>query len=128
MKKTPPNISNPDELNQHLQRTSVSTWIVLGVVIALLLSFFSWSIIQKVPLRLSGIATLENQKAVLKVEEEDVKKLAIGQKVVISGIEGSILLFPDGIPLAGDFDLDDGEYPFTVVYREIRPIQFLFEK
>lgn len=33
MKKKAQTISNPEELNKYLQRTSTSTWIVLGLIV-----------------------------------------------------------------------------------------------
>ena len=33
MKKKTQTISNPEELNKYLQRTSTSTWIVLGLIV-----------------------------------------------------------------------------------------------
>ena len=128
MKKATPAISNPDELNKHLQRTSPVTWIVLGSVIALLLSFFAWSFLAKLPIRVMGSATLSNGEASLHVEESDLKKLAVGQKVVMEGKEGVIESYQGETPKLSAFDLADGEYACYVVIQEKRPIEFFWDK
>ena len=43
----------------------------------------------------------------------------------ISKIEGEILSFNEGEPVVSEFDLEDGEYDYYVVLKEIRPIDFL---
>ena len=128
MKKTAPTISNPDELNKHLQRTSPATWAILASVAALLLAFFGWSCVAKVPIRVAGMATLYHGEASLHVEESDLKKLAIGQKVVIEGKEGVIESYQGETPKLSTFDLADGEYDCYVVLYEKRPIEFFWEK
>ena len=70
MNKKSVSISNPDELNKHLQSSSTSTWIALGVVISLLVAFFVWSFIYKLPVKLSGIASVISGQASLKVDEK----------------------------------------------------------
>ena len=128
MKKTAPTISNPDELNKHLQHTSPVTWIVLGSVIVLLLSLFAWSFLAKVPIRVAGMATLYHGEASLHVEESDLKKLAVGQKVLIGGKEGVIESYQGETLKLSTFDLADGEYDCYVVLYEKRPIEFFWEK
>jgi len=125
MRKPSSNIASPDELNKHLQSTSPVTWSVLVAIVALLGTFFGWSILAKLPAKIAGVATLSQGEASLRVATQDKPKLAVGQKVVISGIEGSIWTLDGDMPMAKSFDLSDGEYPCYVV-REVRPIVFLW--
>ncbi|MBQ9457924.1 MAG: hypothetical protein IJU64_05410 [Bacilli bacterium] len=122
----PTTIASPDELNRHLQRTSWSTWIILGVVMFLLVSFFVWATFAKLPASVVGTALIQNGEASLTMKEEDLVKLAVGQKVRISGQERSIISFVEGNPVISPFQLDDGKYSYSIVVKEIRPIDFLW--
>ena len=128
MKKEKISITNPDELNKHLQYTSPSTWIILGLVLAILISFIVWSCIYKIELKIKGMATVNDNVVTLHVEESSKDKLAVGQKVYISNLKGEITAINDGTPTVTTFDLEDGDYPYQVVIREIKPIDFLINK
>lgn len=128
MKKQEVKISNQEEFNKHLQRTSPITWIVLGLVIALLGGFFTWGYFYKVTAKVMGIANIVNGEATLQVKEADVKKLMVGQKVYIEELEGEIISFLDDQPVVSNFELADGEYTYKVIIGEKRPIDFLFGK
>jgi hypothetical protein len=128
VKRKNPSIANPDELNKHLQHSSPLTWVILGVVIALLAAFFTWSALGTVRFKLSGKASVLQGEATLVVETKDRTKLALGQKVVINGKEGSITSLTDETALAGPFELADGDYSYYVVLAEKHPIEFFFGK
>ena len=127
MNKKSVSISNPDELNKHLQSSSVSTWIALGAVISLLVAFFAWSFIYKLPVKLSGIASVISGQASLKVDEKVLDKVEAGRKVYISNQEGVITFDSENKPVVLNLDLKDGEYTYRtdIVIKEIRPIDFL---
>lgn len=126
MKRKNPSIANPDELNKHLQHSSPLTWVILGVVIALLAALFTWSALGTVRFKLLGKASVLQGEATLVVETKDRTKLALGQKVVINGKEGSITFLTDEAALAGPFELADGDYSYYVVLAEKHPIEFFF--
>lgn len=128
MKKKVTSISNPDELETHLQSTSAPTWVILGLVAALLVSFFAWSYFARIPVHLRGSASLNGGEASLHIAESERSKLAVGQKVVISNKEGTIISLDEEWPLATSFDLQDGEYVYYVVIKEARPFDFLVHK
>jgi len=128
MKKTVQSISNPDELNRHLQYTSPITWIVLGFSICALVGFLAWSCIYKLKEKISGAANIVNGEVVLVVEESKISRLEVGQKVYILDQEGEILSVDNNKPVVSSFNLNDGEYTYTIVLKEIRPIDFLIGK
>ena len=129
MKKQVQTISSPEELNKHLQRTSPSTWIVLGSVVGLLLGFFVWSFVYKFKTKITGSATIVSQEVTLNVSGADLSKLEVGQKVYINDKEGEILSFYDnGQPKVSSFTLSDGTYSYTIFLKEMRPIDFLIGK
>ena len=128
MKKEQVRISNPDELNKHLQYTSPLTWILLFVVTAVLISFFAWSFLYKLTIKLTGKADVNSGEVTLHIKDADINKLEIGQKVYIADKEGEIISFVDDQPKVTDFALDDGEYTYTIVIGQTRPIDFLLSK
>ena len=127
MKKNAPTISNPDELNHHLQHTSLGTWVVFGVVVALLAGLFAWGFFGTLTLKITGMASVVDGQASLVVSSIDRAKLAQGQKVYILQQEGEITSLSKEKPLAASFALVDGEYPFTVVLRVIHPIELMWD-
>ena len=128
MKKNNKTITNPDELNKNLQYSSPLTWTVLSLVVLLLVSFFTWSFVYKIKVKVDGRANISAHQVTLRVEESSLNKLAQGQKVYISGLEGEILSFKDEQIVVSNFNLDDGEYDYYVVIKEVRPIDFLFSR
>ena len=95
MKKESIRITKPDELNKHLQHSSPFTWIVLGLVIASLVSLFVWSFLCRVKIKLMGKANVESGAVTLHVQEADLYKLQIGQKV-FSGDKNLKYIYFDG--------------------------------
>ena len=119
-------ISNPEELNKHLQRTSLFTWIVLGAVTALLAAFFAWSCLFELTIKLTGMASVSGGAVVLRINQGDINKVSIGQKVYIEGQEGKIDSISEDKASASSFTLGDGEYPYTVILGQKKPIEFWF--
>ena len=129
MKKSVTNITNPNDLDKALKHTSPMTWISLGVVVALLISFLVWSLIYKIAIKITGTANVNNNEVTLHVEESHLNDLAIGQKVFIKDKEGEILsIKDDGQPVISNMVLEDGEYTYSIVLREVRPFDFLIGK
>lgn len=127
MKNKDVSISSPDELNKHLQHTSPLTWIILSVVTALLLGFFVWSAVFKMKIKLSGEAVINNGEVTLTLDEDDLKKLSVGQSFYIANKEGTVVSFDDNdMPILSHFDLADGSYS-DIAYGK-RPIEFLIGK
>ncbi len=129
MKKERANVSNPDELNKYLQKSSFAVWFILGIVVSILLSFFVWSMIYKVKVKISGLADISSGEVTLHVEEKSLKQLEIGQKVYIQNQELEILSLDDNRqPTLTKSSLEDGEYPYYIVVKEVKPIEFLIGK
>ena len=128
MKKENVTISSPDELNAHLQSSSPLTWVALGTVIAIVLGFFVWSGIYKLPIRLSGVASVAGGQASLVVEDKAKDKLEAGQKVYILDQTGVLSFDEENNPIVKSLNLSDGQYTYRtdIVIEEIRPIQYLF--
>lgn len=129
MKKERARVSNPDELNKYLQKSSFVVWFILGIVVSILLSFFVWSMIYKVKVKISGLADVSSGEVTLHVEEKSLKQLEIGQKVYIQNQELEISSLDDNKqPIVTKSTLEDGEYPYYIVVKEVKPIEFLIGK
>lgn len=129
MKKNVTNITNPDDLDKVLKHTSPFTWISLGIVAALLMTFFAWSLIYKIAIKITGIANVNSNEITLHVEESRLNELAVGQKVYINDKNGEILsIKDDGQPVVSNMNLEDGEYTYFIVLKEVHPFEFLIGK
>lgn len=127
MKKINKTISSPEELNKSLQYSSPITWIILGLTILLLVGLFSWSIVYKLKLKISGQASVNKGIVSLKIDESSLDKLKTNQKVYIANQEGFIVSIDENKqPVVSSFNLIDGEYEYEILLDEIRPINFLF--
>ena len=127
MKRKPKTINSPDELSKTLSYSSPATWITLISVILLLAGFFVWSFVYKIKVKVSGTATITSGSVTLRVDEKDLGSLKEGQKVYISGIEGQIVSFNDNQPVVSSFQLNDGDYSYYIVVKEMKPIDFWFQ-
>lgn len=129
MKKNVTSITNPDDLDKVLKHTSPFTWISLGIVAALLMAFFAWSLIYKIAIKITGIANVNSNEITLHVEESRLNELAVGQKVYINDKNGEILsIKDDGQPVVSNMNLEDGEYTYSIVLKEVHPFEFLIGK
>ena len=129
-KKSALTISSPDELNKGLQHTSPITWVILVSILALLLVFFAWGMFTRLPAKLSGSATVTDGVATLRYKTSEAKDIKVGLKVYINDKEAEILtVFADtNTAETTSFDLENGNYTYYVVIKEIRPLDFLLGK
>ena len=129
MKKSVKNITNPDDLDKVLKHTSFSTWIALGCVAAILIAFFVWSLVFKIAIKITGVANVSNNEVALYIEESRLTELKVGQKVFIKDKEGEIIsIKDDGQPVVSSFILEDGEYTYSILIKEVHPFDFLVGK
>lgn len=125
MKKKTRNISSPDDLNKYLRYTSPFAWIILLICTCALVGFFVWSCVFRIQEKISGDATIQNGEVTLLINDSQKDKLAVGQKVYISEQEGEIVSFNNAQPVVSNFTLVDGNYSYTIIIKEYRPIDFL---
>ncbi len=127
MEKKEGRISSPEELNKRLQSTSFVTWLILGIVAALLIGLFTWSCIHELKICLTGKATINDGVATLVIDDNDLNKLKVGQVVDINNIKGEILsINEDRTPVVTHFELANGDYEYTIILEEKKPISFVF--
>ena len=124
MKKPAPSISNPDELNKRLQRTSPVAWVSLAVCVLAMAGFLAWSFLYRFQDKIVGSAHIDNGQATLVVDASKKNKLAVGQKVYIAEQVGEIVSLNNDNLVVSSFSLPNGDYTYTIV-REVRPVDFL---
>ena len=118
-------LSSPEELSGRIKSTDFVTWLILSLVTACLIGFFVWACLTKITFKISGTAQINEHVATLKVEEKQLSRLAVGQKVYISSQEGKITTIEENsYPIATGFDLENGEYDCYIVVKVIRPIDY----
>lgn len=127
MNKKVEKISSPDDLNKFLKHTSPITWIVLGLSICLLLGLIISAFFVRITDKIQGIANVKDGEVTLVISESNKRKLEEGQKVYILDQIGVIESVTNYVPVISGFDLDDGEYNYTINVKEIRPIDFLIK-
>ena len=127
MNKTVEKISSPDDLNKFLKHTSPATWIILGLSICLLLGLIISAFFVRITDKIQGIANVKDGEVTLVISESNKRKLEEGQKVYILDQIGVIDSVTNYVPVISGFDLDDGEYNYTINVKEIRPIDFLIK-
>ncbi len=122
-------ITNPEDLNSYLESTKPITWIILISVLLCLAGLFVWSFLAKITYKISGTALIESGEVTLNIEQSKLSELKVGQKVYISSQEGEILnIQEDGYPIISTFTLDDGQYDYYIVTKEMRPVDYFFNK
>ena len=124
MKKPAQSISNPDELNKRLQRTSPVAWVSLAVCVLAMAGFLAWSFLYRFQDKIVGSAHIDNGQASLVVDASKKSKLAVGQKVYIAEQVGEIVSLNNDNLVVSSFSLPNGDYTYTIV-REVRPVDFL---
>ena len=124
MKKPAPSISNPDELNKRLQRTSPVAWVSLAVCVLAMAGFLAWSFLYRFQDKIVGSAHIDNGQATLVVDASKKNKLVVGQKVYIAEQVGEIVSLNNDNLVVSSFSLPNGDYTYTIV-REVRPVDFL---
>lgn len=117
-------ISNPEDLEKNLQYISPITWIILSIVALLIAGLFSWSFLYKIQDKIIGKANVIAGEVTLNINNSNLSKIKVGQKVYILDQVGEIVSIKDRQPIVSSFSLVDGEYEYTLI-NEMRPIDFL---
>ena len=122
-------ITSPEKLNDYLKATSVTTWVLLGVVMAFLVGVLIWSHLAEVTYKIEGKATISSSEVRLEIDESRLDELKVGQIVYILDSKGEITsIDDDGMPVISGINLSDGEYEYTLIIKTINPIEYLLNR
>lgn len=83
-------ISSPEQMNDYMRVTGVHVWVILGSIIFLLFAALLWGALGTIESKLVANGSSVNGLAILKIEAEDINKLAAGQNVEIDGCSGIV--------------------------------------
>ena len=122
-------ISGPEELDKILKKTNPMVWVILGIVITCLLNLILWAFLATLEQKVSLPAKVSDTNVSVYADENNLDKLAVGQKVYIGDKEAEVLsVGEDGKVEISRVPIADGEYDCYVVIRQIRPISFLLNE
>ena len=152
-KKSIDKISSPEELNDYLQITKPSTWVILIAILIILVGGIYWALVGQVEVDVDAAVICKKNDVTLYVSEQKRAKIAPGQEVRIdggkykvtevinspvaasdengfddfaikaAGVEEGAFLIPVKI---SEFDRPKGNYEAKIVVEKIDPITFLF--
>ena len=122
-------ITSPEKLNDYLKATSVTTWVLLGMIIVFLVGILIWSHLAKITYKIEGNATISSGEVKLEIDESRLNELKVGQIVYILDSEGEITSINDnGMPIISGINLSDGDYKYTIIIKTINPIEYLLNR
>lgn len=124
-------VSSPEQLNEYLQVTSPTSWVVFGAAILLIVSLLIWSSVTAVESYAAGKA--EVQDGVLTLVFDDTKKaenIEVGMDVRVGDTLTPVMSIgqdSDGNVFAvADTNLPDGTYEARVGYKSTQMIELFF--
>ena len=124
-------VSSPEQLNEYLQVTSPTSWVVFGAAILLIVSLFIWSSVTAVESYAAGKA--EVQDGVLTLVFDDTKKaenIEVGMDVRVGDTLTPVMsIGQDGdgnVFAVADTNLPDGTYEARVGYKSTQIIELFF--
>lgn len=124
-------VSSPEQLNEYLQVTSPTSWVVFGAAILLIVSLLIWSSVTAVESYVAGKA--EVQDGVLTLVFDDTKKaenIEVGMDVRVGDTLTPVMSIgqdSDGNVFAvADTNLPDGTYEARVGYKSTQIIELFF--
>ena len=145
-------VTSPDQLNDYLKVTGVSTWVIIVALIIILGGAIVWTFAGKIVVTEPAAVVVENGEAIVYVNEDQSNKLAVGQTLNLDndsfsitevinepvaaegnkGIDEYVLHATgtdDGgwlIPLRADISgIDDGIYGAEIEVETISPVTFI---
>ena len=124
-------VSSPEQLNEYLQVTSPTSWIVFGAALLLIVSLLIWSSVTAVESYAAGKA--EVQDGVLTLVFDDTAKaenIEVGMDVKVGDTLMPVVSIgqdSDGNVFAvADTNLPDGIYEARVGYKSTQIIELFF--
>ena len=126
-RKEKANVSSPEQLDKYLRSTKPITWIILFSIVFSLVGFFIWASVAKITYKITGTAHIRGGETTLIIKEERKFELKAGQIIHIADQERTITEVKDGYPIFLPFALEDNDYQYYIVTKQIRPIEYLIK-
>ncbi len=140
--------ATPEHLDDYINVSNPSVWLILGAIIAFLAGVLAWGIFGSINDVQSCVVHVSDGHAVAYVERSRASALTIGDEVNIGGVQGRVVsvannsvstesldsdtrshLGSDVVYLASadiSIDLPDGTYDGQIALETVNPISLLF--
>lgn len=149
-KKALDKAASPDRLDDYIKVSNPSVWLLLGAICAFLLGVSIWCIFGNISDTQPALLHVEGGTATCAIDQSRASELDAGDKVEVSGVEGTIVEYdgqavpaaqltdeqlsiaqPSSAWLAAasvSIDLPDGDYPANVTVKEYKPLDLLLNR
>lgn len=149
-KKALDRAASPDRLDEYIKVSNPSVWLLLGAICAFLLGVGIWCIFGNIADVQPALLHVENGTATCAIDQSRSSELNAGDKVEVSGVEGTIVEYAgQAIPAAEltedqlaiaqpssawlaaasvSIDMPDGDYPANVTVKEYKPLDLLLNR
>lgn len=124
-------VKSPESLDDYIQVTSPSIWIVLLSVIVLFIGVCAWAVFGHVNNSVPTVVRVRNGSAMCFVLIDNRNTINEGMKVRFKDFEGVIEKIEQGTEdsyfafLSGVYVCDDGYYEGDIVLKQYKPISFV---
>lgn len=125
-------LTSPEELNEYLQVTRPSVWIVLVAVILILAGALFWFSVTYVSSYVSGTANVEDGRMAIVLNRDTpfLDRVDVGQEAIVGDRAYRIVSVgtrgDDFIATTETCTLADGDYPAKVRFNETRLLEMIF--
>lgn len=140
--------ATPEHLDNYINVSNPSVWLILGAIIAFLAGVLAWGVFGSINDVQSCVVNVSNGHAVAYVEESRASALTVGDEVNIGGIQGHVVSVGSNAVRADSLDSDtrshlgsdvaylasadiaidlpDGAYDAQIVLETVNPVSLLF--
>lgn len=130
-KKALDKVKSPENIDEYIQVSRPSIWLLLICVILLLVGACVWGIYGHIDSSVSSLVRIQNEKAVCFIDEEDIDTVKEGMSVEYSDCEAVIEKIGDKQQQGYKCELSassypaDGWYEGNVIIKRYKPISFV---
>lgn len=130
-KKSLDKVKSPESLDDYIQVSNPSVWLILLSAIILLAGACIWGIYGHVESTVPATVRVDNGSIVCYVSEEDISSVEAGFTVEFFKNEAEIISIGEKqelgyiCKLKGDLDLKNGVYEGKVVIKSYKPLSFV---
>ncbi len=140
--------ATPEHLDNYINVSNPSVWLILGAIIAFLVGILAWGVFGSINDVQSCVVRVSDGRAVAYVEETRAGSLTIGDEVNIGSVKGHVVSVGSNPVLAESLDSDtrshlgasvvylasaeitidlpDGAYDAQIVLETVNPVALLF--
>lgn len=147
-KKSMDRVASPEALNDYVRVANPSVWVVLVAIIVLLVGVCVWGVLGHLDTKMNVAAIHSQNQTTCYIPEDKIEQIAVGMKVTVNGVEGSVLgISAKPVQVADldaylihkvglengqwvyevlcDVNLADGSYEAQVVTESVSPMSFV---